>query len=213
MINAVEIRLKKWQELLKIDTTSKLTIEKQMGLFSELLCLKEIIIPKKGILQAVISWVGPEFDKQDFLLDHSAVEVKSFRVSKGPIVSISSLQQLQCEKETLYLLVYGLTPSDKGISLDFIIDSIKELINQNANFDTLTLFENKLKDYGYIPELINEPLQKFISNTPKAYIVSESFPKINPKDVKSPIISVKFSIDLSKCVEFEIPVTSLIGKG
>lgn len=117
MISAVEIRLRRWQQLLKQDANQTFTIEKQMGLFSELLCLKEIVAAKVGIKQAVVSWVGPEFDKQDFLMDKAVIEVKSHRTSKDEIVHISSLQQLHSEKEPLLLMSYALTFSENGLSV------------------------------------------------------------------------------------------------
>jgi hypothetical protein len=40
-----------------------MNLHKQMGLFSELLCLRDIILPRYGVEQAIISWVGPDFDK------------------------------------------------------------------------------------------------------------------------------------------------------
>lgn len=50
MINAVEVRLKRWQQLLKQDRNQDMSLERQMGLFTELLCLKDIITPKIGIV-------------------------------------------------------------------------------------------------------------------------------------------------------------------
>lgn len=99
MINSVEMRLVKWQKLLKQNKNNEMTIERQMGLFSELMFLKDILIPNLGIKNSINSWVGAEFDKQDFLIDHSAIEVKSYKTSKGSIITISSALQLQSEKD------------------------------------------------------------------------------------------------------------------
>ncbi len=203
MINAVEIRLRRWQQLLKRSSYQELTIEKQMGLFSELLCLKDVVALKYGIKQAVISWVGPDFDKQDFLMDNEVIEVKSHRTSKGEIVHISSIQQLHTEKEPLFLMSYALTNSGNGLSIEDISRSIRELLVLEAN-EIIELFENKLIEYGFIPEIIKVPLQKFILDKQKIFNVSDSFPKISPKNIQSQIILVKYSLDLSLCSDFEI---------
>lgn len=208
MIDAAEARLKRWQRLLKQDLHRELTFEVQMGLFSELLCLRDIIAPKIGIEQAVNSWVGPDLDKQDFLMDKSAVEVKSFRTSKGSIASISSLHQLSSDKESLFLISYGLTPTDSGLSVADAAESIKELLGTQSN-EALDLFENKLAKYGYISELIKEPLLRFIADKNRAYSVTDEFPNIDAANVHSQIISVKYSIDLARCAEFEVDLTSL----
>jgi len=208
MISAVEIRLKRWQQLLKQDRNEKLTIEIQMGLFTELLCLRDILTPKIGIKQAIISWVGPEFDKQDFLMDSAVIEVKSYRTTKGEVVHISSLQQLNSPKEPLFLLSNGLTYSENGLSIEDISLSIKELLIQESN-EIMNVFENKLMEYGYIPEVVKEPLQKFIVDTQKVYYISDIFPKIVRNDIKNQIVDVKYAIDLSQCSEYLVELSSL----
>ncbi len=107
IIDAAEIRLRRWHLLLKREIRRELTVEVQMGLFSELLCLRDLVAPMTGIKQAADSWVGPLSDKQDFLLENSAAEVKSYRTSRGPVVEISSVQQLNSEKESLFLITYS----------------------------------------------------------------------------------------------------------
>ncbi len=61
MISAVEVRLKRWQQLLKQEIHKELTVEIQMGLFTELLCLRDVIALKIGIEQAVNSWGWSRF--------------------------------------------------------------------------------------------------------------------------------------------------------
>jgi hypothetical protein len=211
MLGAVEIRLKRWQQLLKQYRTQEMTLEKQMGLFTELLCLRDIIAPKIGIQQAVFSWVGPEFDKQDFLIDNAVIEVKSYRTSKGPIVHISSLYQLHSEKEPLFLVCYGLTHSDNGLSVEDIAQDIRILLGEKSS-DVLDVFENKLLEYGYIPEIITEQLYQFIVDKRRAFFVSDEFPKILPSAIKSQIISVNYFIDLSRCTEYEVISDSFLNE-
>ena len=141
-------------------------------------------------------------------MDRSAVEVKSYRTSKGSIASISSVQQLSSDKKSLFLIAYGLTESENGLSAADIADSIKDLLKAQPG-ESLDLFENKLAQYGYIPELIKEPLIKFITDKSRAYAVTDEFPKIDAENVRSQIISVKYSIDLSRCTEFETDLNSV----
>ncbi len=209
MINAVEVRLKRWQQLLKQDRNQNMTLERQMGLFTELLCIKDIIAPKIGISQAVTAWVGADFDKQDFLLDNAIIEVKSYRTTKSPIINISSLQQLHSDKEPIYLVTYSLMQSDNGTSADSLVGEINKLLETEPE-DVLNLFDNKLLEYGYIPEIVKTPFFKFIVDKTKAYYVSDDFPKILPEHVKNQIIKVKYSIDLIQCKEFEIEIDSII---
>jgi hypothetical protein len=212
IIIAVEDRLKRWQQLLKIDNYKGFTIEKQMGLFTELICLKNIIAPEYGFRQAITSWVGPDFDKQDFLTDNAVIEVKSYRSSKGEIVQISSLQQLQSPNKPLYLIANGITNSESGLSVKDIADSIRDLINSDE--EIVELFDIKLSEYGYIPEIMQkQQLYKFIIDCQKIYHITELFPKILRCDIKSQITQVKYSIDLSQCKEYEVTFNILFKEG
>ena len=210
MINATEIRLKRWQQLLKHERNKEFPLEKQMGLFSELLCLKDTIAPKVGIKRAIKSWVGPDYDKQDFLLDNSIIEVKSYKTTKGDIINISSKEQLFSEKDPFYLLTYALTFSEQGDTVEDIVNSIKQVLTAEFDYDILDIFEIKLMDYGFIPEIIVEPLQNFKVDKTRAFYISDEFPRISPQNIMKQIISVKYAIDLSDCAEFEINIDSLI---
>lgn len=209
MVNAVEVRLRRWQQLLKQERTQEMTLERQMGLFSELSCLKDIITKQIGIAQAVNSWVGANFDKQDFLLDNAIIEVKSHKTSKGAKIKISSLEQLYSEKEPIFLFSYSLTVSDNGVKLDELVNDIKKIIN-NELFEVVDLFENKLIEYGYIPEIITSNFQAFIIDKIRIFHVKDDFPKITPQNVKSQISFVTYNIDLNHCDEFEIDISKVL---
>jgi hypothetical protein len=208
MIDAVEIRLRRWHLLLKRERQRDLTLEVQMGLFSELICLKDLIAPKIGIKQAAASWVGANFDKQDFLLENSALEVKSYRTSKGPTIEISSAQQLSSEKESLFLVTYALTNHENGLSIADISKIISAMLLVESS-EALDLFESKLMNCGYIPEMLKEPLVKFKTDKIRGYAVTEEFPKITAEKIQSQIVSVKYSIDLTQCEEFKVDLDSI----
>ena len=209
MINAVEVRLKRWQQLLKQDRKTILDLYRQMGLFGELLCLRDIIIPKYGAEQAIISWVGADFDKQDFLLDDAVLEVKSHKTSKGQIVYISSLKQLISEKTPLFLVTYSLTQTNNGESIEDIVESIKMHL-QNQSNEIKNLFEDKLAEYGYISNLNSDLLYKFIVDKNKVFNTSGDFPKILPNYIKHGITEVKYSIDLLECESYEMDFNNFI---
>lgn len=209
MISAVEIRLNRWQQLLKLDSLNEMSQKAQMGLYSELTCLLEMVIPKYGVSQSITAWVGPDFDKQDFLLDNAIFEVKSYKTSKGEVVNISSVNQLYSEKIPLYLLTYGLTVSENGTSIDDLVLVINELLESETN-DFKDQFDSKLMEYGYIPELATKPLIKFIVDKNKGYLVSDSFPKLDPTSLAQEIISVKYSIDMLLCEQHGVDLSTIL---
>lgn len=205
MIIIIESRLKRWQNLLKKRLPSSLSIEIQMGLFSELHCLKNIITSKVDISSSIQLWGGPDSDKQDFLLDDMAVEVKSYKTSKGDKVTISSKEQLTSEKENLYLVTYALTTSENGQNIKNLVDEIKFMLRNNSDFESIDLLDFKLLEYGYSPILHKEEqLEKFIVDKIRLFHVEEQFPKITTENVPSEIVSINYKIDLSRCSQFEI---------
>ncbi|SMN17291.1 FIG01231397: hypothetical protein [uncultured Candidatus Thioglobus sp.] len=210
MINAVEIRLKRWQQLLKQNRDMAINLQKQMGLFTELLCLKDVITPKYGIEQAIVSWVGADSDKQDFLLDKAIIEVKSYKTSKGQTAHISSIKQLISDKTPLFLLTYGMTETENGQSVADIVEDINIQLKSESN-EIKNNFEKKLLEYGYMPEVIKMPLHKFIVDKSRVFLTSGNFPKIQQDSIKHGIMDVKYSIDLLECSDFEKDVLNFLG--
>lgn len=209
MISAVEVRLKRWQQLLKQDRNRAMNLDRQMGLFSELLCLRDIILPKYGIEQSIVSWVGADFDKQDFSLDSAIIEVKSYKTSKGQTAYISSIKQLISDKIPLFLLTYGLTQTENGESIADIVKAIESCLKTESN-EIKSNFESKLLAYGYIPEIIKTPFYKFIVDKNRVFLTSGGFPKIQPNHIKHGITEVKYSIDLLECGDYEQDVKTFL---
>jgi len=209
MAEKVEQRLKRWQKLLSM-ARNTLTPEVQMGLFAELQALQDILVPRIGLSQAVRSWVGPEADKQDFLLDSAALEVKCYKATKGDRVTISSAHQLTSDKAHLYLVAYSVTPSDNGLSVAFLAESINTELNHHGLAEEKVDFEEKLAKYGYFFGFQNTNLSRFLVDALRAFEIREGFPRLVPTQVASEIVSVKYVLDLSRCREFSIPVAELV---
>jgi hypothetical protein len=208
MAEKVEERLNRWQKLLSL-AKNKLTAEIQMGLFAELRALQDILVPRLGLGQAVRSWVGPDSDRQDFLLDSAALEVKCYKATKGDCVTISSAHQLTSDKTHLYLVAYSVTPSEKGLSIASLAEYINTELECHGLNEEKVDFEDKLARFGYFFKLPRENLSTFLIDTLKSFEVRDGFPRLVPSQVASEIISVKYVLDLSRCREFSVPVSDL----
>lgn len=201
MIDAVEGRLRRWQIFLTQNNDPIMSAELQMGLFSELICLKNLT-SSRGIRDSVIAWSGPDKDKQDFNFPDTMVEVKSYKTSRGAKVMISSSHQLLSESKPLYLIAYSLTPSEIGFSIKDIIFEFDEMLN-NETFATQQLFENKVISYGYMPNMNDEALIKFTVDSTRVFEVTTDFPKLLPYQVPSEITKLSYTIDLELCKAHE----------
>lgn len=191
-------RLDKWKNLLANKHQLNISKEQQMGIFSELLCLNNIIALKVGYGAAIDAWVGIERDKQDFNLEKCVVEVKSHITTKGNVANISSLHQLTSEKDKLFLVSYGLTVNENGRTIDDLFDEIVAKLTSKEH-ETLMM---KLFISGWVPHHEKLMKDKFIMDSEKVYEVNERFPRISSNDIDQRLIEVKYKIDLSQCDEF-----------
>lgn len=200
-------RLDKWKNLLANKRQLSISKEKQMGIFSEIYSLKNLIAPNIGLSYALNSWIGMEMDKQDFNLKDCAIEVKSHRTTKGNVAIISSLGQLFSEKNKLFIVSFGLTLDQNGLSIDDIYDDI---IEEATSVEQEVLLI-KLFEYGWIPHNDKFLKDKFVIDSEKIYEVREGFPKIDQEMIDSRIIEVKYKIDLSKCDDYLADIDDIFG--
>lgn len=206
IINVMK-RLERWQKLLRKSTFRIMSKEEQMGLYSELKILLDYIIPAYGDSAGIHGWVGALGDKQDFLLENFAIEVKSFRMTSGNVVWISSKEQLNSEKNPLYLFACALNEAGSG---ETIADLVKSIIGTIKNENLLSEFTEKVEEYGYFPEIPQETLSMFVLEQVTSYEVREGFPKIALEYVSPLIPNLKYSIDLSGCSPFKVKINSIL---
>lgn len=197
-------RINAWKDLLQGKLKKVLSLEEQMGLFSEILTLKDFILANNG---NVNSWRGPNKDSQDFLCNNCAIEVKSCLSSKRKLATISSKYQLETEKQNLFLIFYSLTKSEEGLSLNQLIDETLELIKAE---NEKTIFLKKLLELGFSFE--EKEYYAFIVDSKSYFDINKNFPKIISSNIRGEIVEIKYKIDLSLCSEFLINESKILGE-
>lgn len=208
LLKTINARLKRWQKFLSQGKDLSMTEPRQMGLITELNFLINVLTAKTSLAEAITSWVGPEFDRQDFSAGSIFIEIKSFISSKGPFIRVSSLHQLNFRIKPLYLMAYPISRNDSGNSIIDLIIQIRELFtatDQAASEE----FENKLAQYGYLEGITEAPFYKWIIGSGTFYTVDEKFPKILAGEVADQITAVEYTIDLSRCRNFETDLNSI----
>ncbi|WP_053073066.1 PD-(D/E)XK motif protein [Rossellomorea marisflavi] len=199
MLNNITKRLYRWQRLLQLDLKTTLAPQVQKGLFGELKILETLISNEVGVENAINCWTGPLFNKQDFILENTALEIKTYSTSRHRAIQITSLEQLETTKDNLILIALALSEHENGETVEDLVNRIKSSIDTSTH----EIFEDKLCKYGYIQEL-QPQLVSFIVDQTTFYDVNENFPKITPSQVSIGIEEVKYSINLNNCSEFEI---------
>jgi len=204
LITIIINRLKKWKNLFANNYNEKLSMENQMGLFSELDTLLNYVAKKYSIKEAIHTWKGPELDKQDFILENLALEVKSHKSGKTESITISSPYQLYSTKPEFFLRVYSLDNQENGLSIEHLLRKIRKILRENNLYNEINMLELKVNQYGYFDVIHEKQLLTFKIDKISIYNVDNKFPKISVNEIPEEIINLKYQIDLVKCKDFLI---------
>jgi hypothetical protein len=197
-------RLKKWQELLSGGRNGVLSAIEIQGLFAELCFLDELLEHRyMSNREAVLGWKGPARAQQDFILDDTAVEIKSLSGQYRSKVRISTEHQLFSHLSRLFLRVYMLTEvhSDSdGENLNMIIRRIYERI---VDDELRSAFSATLDAAGYLdlPEY-DQPC--FVLKGCLTYHVTVGFPRIIQASLPLGITTVSYDLELSAIEPFRV---------
>ena len=206
----IRLRLLKWVEMLKKKHKREMPLIVQMGLFSELYFLFEILNKKFGLEKAIKGWYGPEFDKQDFDLGNFLVEVKSYRNSDKYAVHISSADQLDARERLLFLAAIGLVLDTKGLSIpEFIANHYSEIEKISAELQVL--FYSKLFQVGFDVNNPDSASSQFKVTEISLFKVNEGFPCFTSSDLvlKPGIDSIQYLLRLTDLEKFRVELNSL----
>lgn len=201
-------RLQFWIELWKKKNHREMSIIAQMNLFSELSVLFDLIVPKKGIEFAVLSWRGPEKDKQDFDLTDYLIEVKSYLSTSKKTLKISSAEQLTVRMQPIKLVALQLSQNpNHGQSIFDLLTINRNLIDELST-ETYGLFYSKLYELGYSQES-DAPIKFNVVST-SCYNVVGDFPVISTLNISDGIDVVEYTIKLDFIGKHEINLKDLI---
>ena len=174
---AVAECLARWRDLFR--EASKLTPERQLGLFGELWLLRRLIA-EHGASTALNAWTGPAGQAHDFRLGTTEIEVKSTTGEHRSHIISSETQLTASEGAQLFVLSLHFTSAgaNEGESLSSRIRDIRsELVDspELARFDQILDVE-----FGLTPESLVLYSQRLKPRTPAFLVpVDSSFPRID----------------------------------
>ena len=199
-------RLRRWQSLLEKARDDLLTTSRIIGLVGELLVLRDLLLPRMNIFDAVQSWRGPYGDEQDFLLTGRIIEVKTQLSTSDRYLPVSSEEQLDTESGAILICYQTLdVPADEAggaVSLNGLVSSLADPMaaNDHAAAD---LFQTALLEAGYRRRgEYGRPY--WLLNGRSFYEVGDAFPRITPGMISGGIDRVRYRIAIQACAEFEI---------
>jgi len=195
-------RLTAWQRMLSRGLPTGLGSEARIGLYGELLVLREIVLPSIGS-DAIAAWVGPSAAPQDFVHLSAAVEVKTVSRRDPDRCRISSEKQLDTTGHAVLFLVHqSLSPTPEGSTLQELIDELRGDLYVNS--DPLS-FENSLLEAGWLDahrgQYVND---RYALTRRRCYSVVEGFPRIIPNVLPAGVSEVSYLVNLATCTSFRV---------
>lgn len=202
--------LDRWHNFFKRKWDAKLTLEEEMGLFGELYYINRWLdfFPQEPPL-IIKDWKGPLKNRIDFVSKNTGIEIKTVAPKIRYEIKISNEKQLELNPviDTLFLYVLKVEVNDStGKSLQNMIETIEEQLIDRAP-SLAVKFKDLLLEVGVISEDYNK--NYFFVHEELAYKATEEFPKLTSKNLPTGITNVSYSIDLSHCKSFKVPVEGI----
>jgi hypothetical protein len=187
-------RIRTWQAALSRGPVSGLSAEDRLGLFGELLVLRDLVLPVCGQM-AVQAWRGPAKNPRDFVVPSVGVEVKTVTHRDPDRCRISSERQLDTtDLDALYLVHQSVRTTSGGITLADLIDGLRA---HPTLKDQQMLLEERLMAAGWFdvhrPRYANESYSLALR---RCYHVEPGFPRLVPADLPPGVESVSYLVKL-----------------
>ena len=203
-LRVVIARILRWRELLSGKKSRVMSLEKQLGLFGELMILRDIFLQRTDALSALSAWQGPSGAEQDYQFLEWLFEVKSQMASSDRLIRVSSEHQLDLGSGSIALFHQVFSTSgenlDNGQTLRQLIDEIRQLVF-DACPAAVDLFQARLLEVGYEP-LDEYDKQSLVLTGRSVYEVTEEFPRIIASDLRAGVCNVRYDLSLEACSAF-----------
>nr|WP_176457356.1 MULTISPECIES: PD-(D/E)XK motif protein [unclassified Rhodococcus (in: high G+C Gram-positive bacteria)] len=185
--------LSRWRSLF-VSSSSVLTESKLVGLFSELLVLRELLRRNSS---AAAYWRGPDGHRHDFDFGTNAIEVKSTSATDGRRVGIHGLDQLDPPQNgRLWLCWNRLERRSGALTLNALVSEVLRLTDDYAGL------LGKLGNVGYRTADREWYLAAAFESVESSwYSVDGSFPRLTSSQLKAAgvaidVVNASYSIDL-----------------
>ncbi|WP_290949903.1 PD-(D/E)XK motif protein [Hyphomonas sp.] len=210
-LDIVLTRLRRWQDLLKTGRKGTLGAEAQVGLFGELLILRDVFLSNLDPLEAVCCWTGPLGDEQDFGYSDSLVEVKTTRSTRDQSFRVNSMAQLDTTSGqiTVAFQTLGVFENDppNGISLNQMVEEVKTLLGGSSAAIAELDIRLALSKYESSPEYDQV---HFVPVSRRMFSVTDDFPRIEPSEVRHGILRARYDVSVEACLDFELEPSDAI---
>jgi Putative PD-(D/E)XK family member, (DUF4420) len=204
-------QLARWQKFLAA-TSDGLGDEAQRGLWGELHCLHEWLIPKLGVGMAIAGWKGGERAQQDFQFAAGALEVKTTIAKQPQTIRITSERQLDDTSWPALFLHVTVLALHEGTSdsLPALVETLRTLLAVQSA--TREQFEDSLLEAGYFD--VHAPYYAARGYSVRAthwFSVRENFPRIIEATLPQGVGDIHYVLSLAACEPFATDSDAVLG--
>ena len=205
-------RIHKWKDLFARGGLGLLSASEQLGLFGELIVLRDVFLTRVDHFSALSAWQGPLGAEQDFQFQEWLFEVKSQMVSSDKQLHISSEHQLDLVSGNIALFhqVFSTSAEPEARTLAALVDEVRLAILRTAP-PAASLLEARLIQIGYEP-LPDYDVESLRLATRNAYEVKADFPRVCASDLSPGLSHVRYRLSLEACAPFRIEVQDLLSR-
>lgn len=185
-------RVREWQSFMSRGIRP-LSQEAQAGLYGELAALHRLLEVMPGG-SAFDAWKGPMHAAQDFHLGSGALEVKSTTTSDVFKARINSVEQLDSERQPMYLGALRLKEDPAGSSLNDLVGRLRDLADERGRrrgFDALLIMA------GYYDEHASHYERPLSVDEFRCFRIDEEFPILRRAHLHAQITAATYTLDLS----------------
>lgn len=206
------VRLMEWQQFFENNGPEGLSEEGQRGLYGELYFLQKHLLTDPEYFAAdVAAWTGPKNRQHDFQFGMSVVEVKTCSAKQHQKLMISSEQQLDDTLvDNLYLYHLSLSAVENHEdTLPALLLSLREKIK--SDFSAASAFGNALLQRSYLDvQAWRYEKTGYVVREANVFRVTGDFPRLTERDLPAGVGDVKYSIGVTECRKFSIPMEDVI---
>lgn len=206
---SIHARVNHWKDLFAKLSSETLPPERQRGLYGELLILKHLLTNSGNKQQILFAWQGPHGGNHDFVLNETALEVKTTKAG-SPTLGISNEMQLDHSgwKALFISLVVLAEIKGGGATLSALIDELREELNDDL--ELVSLFLSKLELAGVPQDMLDSYDEiGYHVRAIRHFHVTDGFPSIIPNDIPDAVSEVRYKVEIAGCLDFETDEQSL----
>jgi hypothetical protein len=206
-------RLGRWQRLFRKRRDAVLSPSEALGLAGELLFMRDCLMTRLPVYDAVGSWRGPYGDEQDFVINGTIFEVKTQLSTSDARLLISSENQLDTVSGEIAIVHQRLSTSASSAASSFTLNQIvAELQSSVGESGTARdAFDIGLSEAGYTECSAYDGVAWQLTER-LFLLVGPDFPCLRPSNLPPGISNVRYMVSLRACQSFTTDGATLLDR-